>query len=174
MGDMADMLNDAMMLDDDIIDEIDPFLLEGGEDFNDYAFGAWKKEKYQMYEMTRLKHELHSPHKDDLDIALEQSKRVYIVEANPIDESIKNIAKKFGKPFKNVEEVRAKLNEVENHVRELTQARGFLKQTLDNWTGENTSCPKCGKAKAMAKRKGKFGEFWGCTGFPDCNGSRQI
>jgi hypothetical protein len=169
MGDISEMMFESMIQDEDTIEEIDPYLFEGNENFNDYALMS---QEQQRYEMTRLKHELHRPHKDELDIALEQSKRVYIVEANPIDESIKSIAEKFGKPFKNVEEVRAKLNEVENQVRELTQAREFLKQTLDNWTGESTSCPKCGKV--MAKRKGKFGEFWGCTGYPDCNGSRQI
>lgn len=43
---------------------------------------------------------------------------------------------------------------------------------LEN-TKENTapgqalpSCPKCGNV--LIKRKGKFGEFWGCTGFPSC------
>jgi len=61
---------------------------------------------------------------------------------------------------------------VENQVKELTQEKEFLKQQLDNWTGENETCPKCGKA--MAKRNGKFGEFWGCTGFPQCNGTRKI
>jgi ssDNA-binding Zn-finger/Zn-ribbon topoisomerase 1 len=28
-------------------------------------------------------------------------------------------------------------------------------------------CPKCGKA--LLKKKGKFGNFWGCEGYPDCN-----
>lgn len=27
-------------------------------------------------------------------------------------------------------------------------------------------CPLCGKV--MKKRNGKYGEFWGCAGFPDC------
>jgi ssDNA-binding Zn-finger/Zn-ribbon topoisomerase 1 len=30
-------------------------------------------------------------------------------------------------------------------------------------------CPDCGKL--LAKRKGKKGEFWGCTGYPDCTSS---
>ena len=29
-----------------------------------------------------------------------------------------------------------------------------------------TTCPVCGNV--MKKRNGKFGEFWGCAGFPDC------
>ncbi len=33
-------------------------------------------------------------------------------------------------------------------------------------------CPKCG-AK-MVKRKGKFGEFYGCSDFPRCRGTRKI
>lgn len=27
-------------------------------------------------------------------------------------------------------------------------------------------CPKCGNV--LQKRNGRFGEFWGCTGYPDC------
>ena len=32
---------------------------------------------------------------------------------------------------------------------------------------ENTfECPNCGSA--LVKRKGKNGEFWGCTNYPEC------
>jgi len=34
------------------------------------------------------------------------------------------------------------------------------------------SCPKCGKV--MAIRKGKNGDFLGCTGYPECNGTKQL
>lgn len=34
------------------------------------------------------------------------------------------------------------------------------------------SCPKCGKL--LKKRNGKFGEFWGCTGFPNCRYTKNI
>lgn len=34
------------------------------------------------------------------------------------------------------------------------------------------TCPKCGMM--MVKRKGKFGEFWGCKGFPDCRYTENI
>ncbi len=33
-------------------------------------------------------------------------------------------------------------------------------------------CPKCGKP--MRKRKSVKGEFWGCTGYPDCKGTREV
>lgn len=33
-------------------------------------------------------------------------------------------------------------------------------------------CPICGKA--LAVRKGKYGKFWGCTGFPLCKYTRNI
>ena len=33
-------------------------------------------------------------------------------------------------------------------------------------------CPKCGCV--MRKRNGKFGEFWGCTGFPECRFTQNI
>jgi len=29
-------------------------------------------------------------------------------------------------------------------------------------------CPKCGRP--MVKRRGRYGEFWGCSGFPSCRG----
>lgn len=32
-------------------------------------------------------------------------------------------------------------------------------------------CPKCGKF--LAKRNGKFGEFWGCSGFPACRHTQK-
>ena len=34
------------------------------------------------------------------------------------------------------------------------------------------SCPKC--SAVMLKRKGPFGEFWGCIRFPTCKGTRHI
>lgn len=37
---------------------------------------------------------------------------------------------------------------------------------------EVPTCPKCGKP--MRKRSGNRGEFWGCTGFPNCDGSRGL
>jgi four helix bundle suffix protein len=33
------------------------------------------------------------------------------------------------------------------------------------------ACPNCGKA--MKRRKGARGEFWGCTGYPGCRGTRE-
>ena len=33
-------------------------------------------------------------------------------------------------------------------------------------------CPKCGSM--MIKRNGKFGEFWGCKGYPDCRYTENI
>ena len=33
-------------------------------------------------------------------------------------------------------------------------------------------CPKCGKA--MRKRQSAKGEFWGCSGFPECKGTREV
>jgi len=33
-------------------------------------------------------------------------------------------------------------------------------------------CPEC--SKVMIKRKGKTGEFWGCSGYPECKGTRRV
>jgi len=32
-------------------------------------------------------------------------------------------------------------------------------------------CPECGRA--MARRESKHGPFWGCTGYPECRGTRR-
>jgi restriction system protein len=39
-------------------------------------------------------------------------------------------------------------------------------------TTGNPLCPKCNSA--MVKRNGKYGEFWGCSHFPSCEGTRDI
>ena len=33
-------------------------------------------------------------------------------------------------------------------------------------------CPKCGAE--MVKRKGKYGEFYGCSNYPTCRGTRKL
>lgn len=33
-------------------------------------------------------------------------------------------------------------------------------------------CKKCGRE--MVRRKGKYGEFWGCSGYPDCTYTRNL
>ncbi len=33
-------------------------------------------------------------------------------------------------------------------------------------------CPRCGKPLKL--KHGKYGDFWGCTGFPPCNYTEQI
>jgi four helix bundle suffix protein len=42
-----------------------------------------------------------------------------------------------------------------------------------NGSGANRiECPKCNKP--MRRRKGSKGEFWGCSGYPDCRGTREF
>jgi restriction system protein len=48
----------------------------------------------------------------------------------------------------------------------MTQAR------IEARDGEVPACPDCGKP--MRKRKSQKGEFWGCSGYPDCHGRRSI
>ncbi len=33
-------------------------------------------------------------------------------------------------------------------------------------------CPKCGRPLKM--RKGKYGDFWGCTGYPECRYTKNV
>ena len=49
------------------------------------------------------------------------------------------------------------------------QVYDYLKQEIENPSNavrQMRICPVCGNI--MKKRNGKFGEFWGCAGFPDC------
>ena len=38
--------------------------------------------------------------------------------------------------------------------------------------GENRYCPRC--HSALKKRKGRFGYFWGCSGFPNCRYTENV
>jgi len=43
---------------------------------------------------------------------------------------------------------------------------------MNNSSGHTVpSCPKCGGL--LIRRKGKFGEFWGCSSYPDCRYTRN-
>jgi len=46
------------------------------------------------------------------------------------------------------------------------------KQVRREEKGSSTVCPRCGRA--LVKRKGKYGEFWGCSGYPSCTYTRAL
>ena len=48
----------------------------------------------------------------------------------------------------------------------MTQARIQVRE------GIMPNCPECGQS--MRKRKSQKGEFWGCSGYPNCKGIRNI
>ena len=51
----------------------------------------------------------------------------------------------------------------------------YLKKEIDQPSeAANTvrKCPKCGNI--LKKRNGRFGTFWGCTGFPECRYTENI
>lgn len=43
---------------------------------------------------------------------------------------------------------------------------------LQQADGKGRVCPVCGNP--MKKRSGRYGEFWGCTGFPSCRHTERI
>ena len=55
----------------------------------------------------------------------------------------------------------------------------YRNDSLGKTTGQMVGapkCPKCGKAmRKMVARKGRNAgnPFWSCTGYPDCNGTRN-
>lgn len=52
----------------------------------------------------------------------------------------------------------------------------FEKLGKEPWTRtsgiKGKKCPKCGLL--MKKRNGRFGEFWGCSGYPDCRYTEDL
>jgi len=40
------------------------------------------------------------------------------------------------------------------------------------YTEKGPACPKCGSG--TIKRRGRFGEFFGCSTYPDCKGTVKI
>jgi DNA topoisomerase-1 len=46
------------------------------------------------------------------------------------------------------------------------------KHDLSELGGEEEYCPNCGRP--MALKKGRFGQFLACTGYPDCKTTRQV
>jgi hypothetical protein len=47
-----------------------------------------------------------------------------------------------------------------------------LDKRLSLCYNSSSNCPKC--QAPMAKRKGKYGEFWGCIEYPECTATRRI
>ncbi len=45
-------------------------------------------------------------------------------------------------------------------------------QNLSDLAGEEEYCPNCGRP--MALKKGRFGTFFACTGYPDCKTTRAV
>lgn len=59
-----------------------------------------------------------------------------------------------------------------NDCRMNQQVFEHLGQEMKHAAGKFKLCPKCGQV--MQKRNGKFGAFWGCSGYPDCRYTENI
>ncbi|WP_101048967.1 topoisomerase DNA-binding C4 zinc finger domain-containing protein [Macromonas nakdongensis] len=58
-------------------------------------------------------------------------------------------------------------------VTELVKDHGLSIQNLDGEDREEELCPECGQG-FLTIRKGKYGLFHGCTGFPRCKFTKKI
>lgn len=47
-----------------------------------------------------------------------------------------------------------------------------IKELKNQWDSMTTNCSECGGW--MVKREGEYGEFLGCTSYPDCNNTEQL
>jgi len=60
-----------------------------------------------------------------------------------------------------------------NSMLGFSQARRTLKTPYPaSEYSNNVLCPKCGNS--MELKFGAYGQFFGCTNFPKCNGSRGV
>jgi len=58
-------------------------------------------------------------------------------------------------------------------IRSLNDISKYRKTVFRKVEGVNYKrCPECGRP--MTLRTGKFGSFWGCTGYPDCRHTERI
>ncbi len=84
----------------------------------------------------------------------------------------KDIVKKTENELISMIEIIENTKEFKTKISQLCQWCGYnelcpeYNKIRNTGNGETNYCPDCGSE--LAKRKGKFGEFLGCTGFPEC------
>lgn len=69
--------------------------------------------------------------------------------------------------------------QIESQGRAFEETGGFSERLMtkrieareQQQTADTPDCPQCGKP--MRKRKSAKGDFWGCSAFPDCKGTRS-
>jgi DNA topoisomerase-1 len=71
---------------------------------------------------------------------------------------------------KNTREVGSKKTEAKSDAE--TRAGGDAENKSEDQSAEVPSCELCGRE--MALKKGRFGSFYGCTGYPECKNIRKI
>ncbi|MEX2475865.1 DNA topoisomerase 3 [Marinobacter sp.] len=64
------------------------------------------------------------------------------------------------------------LADLKQQIRGFIQTPGTAAPDEQEHTAAFPHCPKC--RTPMREREGKFGRFWACTRFPDCNGTRPL
>jgi ribosomal protein L37AE/L43A len=83
-------------------------------------------------------------------------------------------------PESNAEGEASAEDQVSQRKRTRRNSRGSRRSSSRTATGKKASaadpnaplCPKCGSP--MVKRAGPRGEFWGCSTFPKCKGTRNV
>jgi DNA repair exonuclease SbcCD ATPase subunit len=68
-----------------------------------------------------------------------------------------------------IEELTEELEKIKPIV---DKAREHIQQSGKSVTSATKVCPDCGKELKL--RNGKKGQFWGCTGYPDCRYTEQV
>lgn len=84
-----------------------------------------------------------------------------------LHKEVKDLFEYFEKNNKSVEieHVDRDNNQEADELSQLALEDHFLAKRLQGEDKKN--CPECGEE--MVVREGKYGKFWGCTGYPDCD-----
>lgn len=106
----------------------------------------------------------------DSQLVVKQINREWSIKSDNLKDLYKELRdlidhfKKKGKEVK-IEHIGREKNERADELSQLAIEDHILARDLKD--EETRACPECGEK--MVVREGKYGKFWGCTNYPDCD-----
>ena len=161
---------------------VNDLLIDGGFDdlFNE-TYTARMEEELDHIEEGKIKwtaalHEFYDKFKEDLGKFKQYSSNIKDVDT-PTDEiclkcETKGMVMKFGRFGKYLKCLNCGATRDAEPKTESTNGGGVTGQAGSDGSGEPEVCDLCGKP--MQLKRGRFGQFLGCTGYPECRNIRKI
>ena len=161
---------------------VNDLLIDGGFDdlFNE-TYTARMEEELDHIEEGKIKwtaalHEFYDKFKDDLGKFKQYSANIKDVDT-PTDETClkcetKGMVLKFGRFGKYLKCLNCSATRDAEPKSESTNGGGVAGQAAGDGSEEPEACDLCGKP--MQLKRGRFGQFLGCTGYPECRNIRKI